>query len=113
MSDALGSLQLEPIHGPCVKTNDHDRAPEAHVITIRGGGSTKVPLLPVTHCCLGCMSGLYFRSGRMEKIMPLGRQKKSIYICIIITPKYIKNILNLLKCITMEGKFGIKVRIGK
>lgn len=77
VSDALGSLQLEPIHGPCVKTNDHDHAPEAHVITMRGGGSTKVPLLPVTHCCLGCMSGLYFRSGRMEKIMPLGKQKKT------------------------------------
>lgn len=38
VSDALGSLQLEPIHGPCVKTNGHDRAPEAHVITMRGGG---------------------------------------------------------------------------
>lgn len=81
VSGAIGSLQLEPIHGPCVKTNDHDRARGAHVITKwRGVGSTKVPLLPVTHCCLGCMSGLYFRSGRMEKIIPLGKQKKNLFI---------------------------------
>lgn len=44
--------------------------------------------------------------------MLLGKQTKSIYIFIVITPKSIKNILNLLKCITMEGKFGIKVRMG-
>lgn len=52
VSDALGSLQLEPIHGPCVKTNDHDRAPEAHVITMRGGG------VPRYLCCQSLTAAL-------------------------------------------------------